>query len=116
MIELTVPMPPSDNRYYGKPKGNRHKFLTRAAREFRDEVTVIVLQKRLRGAVGKDRVTMQVTLNLKYGGDILNRAKGLCDALQYSGLLDDDGQIDDVRFIRGDKQDTCDITIWHYPE
>ena len=116
MIELEVPVPPTDNRYYGKPKGARHKYLSKAARVYRDEVAGIVMQKGLTGVVGSDRVTMQVILNLKWGGDILNRAKGLCDALQYSGLLDDDGQIDDVRFIRGEKFDNCHVTIWHVPK
>lgn len=111
---LTIPVPPTDNRYYGKPKGGRHKYLTKAGKEYRDQVAAAVVDAGLRGAFGSDNIAIRVELHLAHGGDIWNRLKGLGDALQHARLIEDDKQICDSRIMRGHrvKGGRCRITIW----
>lgn len=114
-IELTLPVPPSDNRYYGKPKRSPvHKYLTRSAKVFRHEVAVIVNENGYRGRFGRARVAVKIILHLPSGGDIQNRMKGLFDALEHAEIFDNDRQVDDFRVIRGHpvKGGRCHVTIW----
>lgn len=112
-VKLTLPVPPTDNRYYGKPKGARHKYLTKAARVFRHEVAVIAMQEGARGAFQRGRVGLRAVLHLGYGGDIQNRLKGLCDALEHANVLDNDRQIDELIVIRGHPVTggRCEVTL-----
>ena len=114
MTELILPIPPSDNRYYGKAKGKQHKYVTQSGRVFKHEVAVIVANQGLRGEFGKARLAVLVTLHLPSGGDIQNRLKALCDGLEESHLFENDQQIDDLRIIRGHrvKGGRCVVKIW----
>lgn len=113
-VELTLPVPPSDNRYYGKPQGSRHKYITKGGRAFKHDVAVIVANEGLRGHFGMARLAMLVELHLDRGGDIQNRLKGLCDALEESHLFTNDRQIDDLRIVRRHrvKGGRCQVTLW----
>ena len=113
-VELTLPIPPSDNRYYGKAKGKRHKYVTMSGRMFKHEVAVIVANMGLRGTFGRARLAVLITLHLPAGGDIQNRLKALCDGLEESYLFDNDRQIDDLRIIRGHpvKGGRCVVKLW----
>ena len=114
VIHLELPVPPTDNRYYGKPKGKLHKFVTKAGRVFKHEVLVIASQQGVRGTFGRSRLAMKVVLHLPYGGDIQNRLKALCDALEQANVFENDKQVDDLRIIRGHPVSggRCNITIW----
>ena len=114
MIELTLPIPPSDNVYYGKPKGKRTKYLTKAGRVFKHEVAVIVNESGHRGHFGRKRIAIKVVLHLPSGGDIWNRLKALGDALEYSEVFDNDRQIDHSTIIRGHRVagGRCNVTLW----
>lgn len=113
-LRLTLPMPPTDNRYYGKAKGRRHKYLTKSAKLFRHEVALIAQSEGARGAFGSKKIAIKVVLHLAAGGDIWNRLKGLGDAIQYADIIEDDKQIVDSRIIKGHpvKGGRCEVTIW----
>lgn len=113
-VEFTIPVPPTDNRYYGKPKGKLHKYVTKAGKLHRHEVAVIVNNAGLRGTFGSARLSMKVVLHLSHGGDIQNRLKGLCDSLEHSEIFNNDKQIDDLRIIRGHPVEggRCVVTLW----
>ena len=114
MIKMHLPMPPTDNRYYGKPKGSRHKFLTKEAKLFRKAVGGIVMKSGLQGHFGTDNVGIKVVLHLAYGGDIWNRCKGLGDALQYSTIIENDSQIKHSIIEIGSpaRPGRMDVTLW----
>lgn len=113
-LTLIIPVPPTDNRYYGKPPGKRHKYVTKQGKAFKHDVAVIAEQQQARGFFKRARVAMRVDIHLRRGGDIQNRLKGLCDALEEAQILDNDRQIDDLRIMRspplagGD----CRVTLW----
>jgi crossover junction endodeoxyribonuclease RusA len=113
-VTLTLPVPPTDNRYYGKPKGARHKYVTKSGKAFKHDVAVLVAQQGYRGHFGLSRLAMRVDLFLDRGGDIQNRLKGLCDALEESHLFSNDQQIDDLRVVRRHrvKGGRCEVTLW----
>ncbi len=113
-MTLTLPVPPTDNRYYGKPKGKLHKYVTKAGRVFRHEVILIAHNQGARGFFAKAKVAVKVTLHLPSGGDIQNRFKALCDALQHANVIDDDKQIVDIRAIKAHpvRGGRCIVTIW----
>ena len=113
-VTITLPIPLSDNRYYGKPQGAKHKYVTKGGRAFKHETSVIVANAGLRGKFGDARLAMRVDLYLPAGGDIQNRMKCLCDGLQESHLFNDDGQIDDLRIVRQHrvKGGRCEVTLW----
>ena len=113
-VTLTLPIPMSDNRYYGKPKGARHKYVTKGGRAFKHDVAVIVANENLRGHFGNARLAMLVELHLPSGGDIQNRLKCLCDALEESHIFNNDRQIDDLRIIRRHRVEggRCQVTLW----
>ena len=111
---LVLPLPPSDNVYYGKPRGLRHKYVTKKGRVFKHEVAVIVYDKGLRGRFPRGKLAVRVVLHMSVTADVTNRAKALFDALQDAELIRNDNQIDDVRMIRGHpvKGGRCEVTIW----
>jgi len=97
---LELPLPPSVNSYWGF-SGHR-RFLTLAAREFKQQVAHIVSQQPIR--FGSDRLSLSVTLHFKDRriSDISNRIKALEDALVQAGLMNDDSQIDELHVFRGE--------------
>lgn len=113
-VKFQIPIPPSDNRYYGKPRGSRHKYLTKAGKEFRDMVAAIVYDKGYRDLFGDDDVAVKVVLHLPAGGDIWNRLKAVGDALEHSKLINDDKQIADSRVVRGHRVagGRCELSVW----
>ena len=97
---LELPLPPTINGGYWKFAGSR-RFLTLAAREFKQQVAHIVSQQPIRfGAV---RLSLSVTFHYKdrRQNDLSNRIKSLEDALVQAGLMNDDSQIDELHIYRG---------------
>lgn len=113
-VELTLPMPPTVNNYYGIVPGTQKRYLTKKAKAFRHDVAIIVAQEGLRGHFGKAKLAMRVDLNFAAAGDCDNRNKPLLDALEEAFLYENDRQIKDLRIVIGHqvKGGRCKVTIW----
>lgn len=104
MVQLKLPIPLSDNRYYFSV-GNR-KVLSQEGRNYKSDVYCLAREGKINfEAIKKDyRVSMKVITHFrdKRVRDILNLSKCLCDALVYAELMADDSLIDDAYFKRGE--------------
>jgi crossover junction endodeoxyribonuclease RusA len=97
---LTLPLPPSVNRYWRKsPRG---MYISQEGKDFRQKVAEIVAEH---NAIkfGSARLFMAVKLSMRdrRAADLDNRLKALNDALEHAGLFDDDEQIDELHVKRG---------------
>lgn len=115
-IDLILPYPPSVNHYWGTkvvtPKLSKKsrsrkrmivlRFLTKRARQFRNDVALHVLEQ-----IGKPpelRGRIAVIVKQFHGPgkvqDIDNSLKGLFDALEHCKVYRNDSQIDELLVIR----------------
>lgn len=100
LVNVTLPFPPSANRYWRKTKLGR-VYVSTDAKQYRDEVWALTIQK--------PRLTGDVALVLRFyrprkSGDLDNRIKILVDALQLN-CLQDDSQVAEIHAYRyEDKQ------------
>lgn len=94
-IELTLPWPPSANRYWRHPtKGKlagRH-LISREGRAYRD--AVIWRIRRRAPLLGRLDVQFQAAPPDRRKRDLDNLLKAAQDALSHAGVWGDDGQID----------------------
>jgi crossover junction endodeoxyribonuclease RusA len=100
MMVLTLPYPPSNNRYYRNWKGRM--LLSREGLAYR----LAVLERRpLKGwpLLGRLRMHIHVFPDRTVSQDLDNIPKAICDALQKSGIFKNDSQIDDLRVTRNPK-------------
>ena len=115
-IELTLPLPPTINHYYGYRNGSvRSKYITGEGKTFRHHVALEVMIANARDKFKDARLALDVVLNLKTrAGDIDNRIKALFDALEHADVFDNDRQIDEFHVRRGRtmKQGRCLVRIW----
>lgn len=125
-FKVTLPWPPSVNDYWGhRPimskrgkKAFTQVYLTARAADFRAEV-IRLLKDKLGGEIRPNLSRLAYKLvycaptNRKY--DLSNFAKGIEDALQHAGIIEDDSQFDDIRSVRGPvcRPDGCvHMLIW----
>lgn len=91
-VTLTLPMPPSVNRYYRNVRGRT--LISADGRRYRSLVIATVmaehLQKRFECQL---EVTIWVTPPDRRRRDIDNLLKALLDSLQHAGVFVDDSQI-----------------------
>lgn len=116
-LTLTLPVPPSSNRYWRHVAGR--VVLSREARDYRDAVNTRVLLdgRDDRGLV--TRYTGPVALSVRWyrarrQGDLDNRMKILADALQAAGVLVSDSQIAELHAYRDDtdaRRPRIEVTI-----
>ena len=96
MIEITVPWPPSVNRYWRQFQGRM--IISAEGRSYRkaivEQVFVEGLVKRLTGSL---RVTIECLRPDERRRDLDNLLKSTLDALAHAGLFEDDSQIKDLR-------------------
>lgn len=96
-MQLTLPYPPSNNRYYRHHHGR--VLLSREGRAYRLEV--LALRPRegwpMKGSV---RLTLEVYPPTRWGQDLDNIPKAICDALQHSKVIENDQQVDELRVLR----------------
>lgn len=99
-IKLTLPMPPSANRYWRKTFQGR-VYVSEEAKAYRQEVGLLTLRspKPLKGQIS---VTIRF-YRARKSGDLDNRLKILFDVLQ--GLVyEDDEQIIEIHAFRFDNR------------
>lgn len=104
-LSLVLPYPPSVNTYWRwTPRG---VLVSERGREYRKEVTPIVIRTRIIQNLGKfaaaDRLEVRVLLCPpdRRRRDIDNTQKALLDALRHAGAFADDEQVDALDVRRG---------------
>lgn len=95
-----LPWPPSNNHYYTVVRGR--KILSKAGREYAEgAVPACAGQNRpVRPLSGRLRVEVAVCPPDRRRRDLDNLGKPVLDALVKGRVIEDDGLIDDLRFIR----------------
>lgn len=104
MIELTLPYPPSTNRYWRHVTINRagRTLISKAGRQYRKAVTDACLAVGCpRAGAGRLRVDIAAFPPDRRRRDLDNILKGLLDAITHAGVWEDDSQIDELRVVRG---------------
>jgi len=111
MIELTLPWPPTIN--HAKHFWRGRVVTSKAARDYRTEVKVAVMEKAPGIDLGEARLEVHIQAfppdNRKR--DLDNIQKVLIDALQAAGLFKDDSQIDYLGVTRAVKVDGGMVTV-----
>lgn len=92
-VKLTLPYPPSSNRYWRHARG--FTYLSKEAKQYRADVQLIGI--RCKPLAGPVRMTVQVYRPRK-AGDLMNREKVLSDALQ-GVAFENDSQIREAHFF-----------------
>lgn len=104
-MTLTLPEAPSVNRIWRKGRHGQ-TYLAPSAKAFHDAAYAAVVKARLKRPTFGEGVPLKVTLTwfrARKSGDLDNRAKIACDAL--NGLLwHDDAQIVELHLYRVDGQ------------
>lgn len=110
-MNLTVPYPPSANVYWRVARNM--VYVSKEAKAYKDEVRLTNLRtKPLQGPV---RLTAMVYRPRK-AGDLMNREKVLCDALQGVAYVDDKQIIEAHFFLFDDKKNPrVDVTVEEVP-
>jgi len=96
MIYLTIPWPPSINRYYRAVKGR--SILSQEAREYRAAVVELVNQAI--PFTDRLKVVMHAFPPDRRKRDLDNLIKSVQDSLQHAGVYVDDSQIDHLSIHR----------------
>jgi crossover junction endodeoxyribonuclease RusA len=112
-VTYRLPWPPSMNTYWRR--GNNVTYLTKKARQFREEVCDFIYHQEAqeRTLLGRLAIHLELTLPDKRKRDIDNHIKAAVDALKHAGVFEDDEQIDDLRVTRlhVEPPGCCDVTI-----
>ena len=102
--EITLPFPPSVNRYYRSPRSGPlagRTLISEEARKYRAAVCSLAAESKLGGPMeGLLRVSVEVFVPDRRKRDLDNLGKSLFDSLTHAGVWGDDSQIDDLRIYR----------------
>lgn len=99
MVILTLPWPPSVNRYWRR-RGSRY-FVCAEGQQFRKEVIALSLEyKGFFKAEDRLSVSIQAFPPDRRRRDLDNVLKGLLDSLQHAEIYVDDNQIDKLFISR----------------
>ena len=113
-MQITLSKPPALNALYGTNKFGA-KYLKPAGREWKEKTAWLIKGARGRtNVVLKGEVGLEVKLFTCRHQDMDGILKILFDSIQYSGLIEDDYQIADLRVIRRrgtKKQERIEIEI-----
>jgi len=96
MVYLTLPWPPSANRYYRTVNGR--PILSKVAREYRKVICTMYNGDPISGRIS---VTIEAYPPDQRKRDLDNLLKQTLDALQHAGVYLDDSQIDQILIKRG---------------
>lgn len=104
-IVLCLPWPPSANTYYRSVLMGKHPrvIISRKGREYSEDVQGYIGHQFNRPPLeGRLAVQIMAHAPTRRAFDVDNRLKPLLDALQKARVFLDDGQIDDLRIMRGE--------------
>ncbi|SDO29283.1 crossover junction endodeoxyribonuclease RusA [Halomonas shengliensis] len=106
-----MPWPPSTNRIW-RNVGKR-TLLSKEARVFRNRARGELLAQGAANRKLAGRVALEVVLYPKNGRafDIDNKLKALLDALTYSRVWLDDGQVDEILVVRGPQKEEAQARV-----
>jgi crossover junction endodeoxyribonuclease RusA len=91
MIHLTLPFPPSVNRYWRHV--GRRTLLSREGRQFRKRVCLVLKDRVMTPIIGALAVTVDLHPPDRRRRDADNFLKGTLDALEHAGVYENDSQI-----------------------
>lgn len=104
---LTLPFPPSVNRYWRHVAiaGSVRALLSADGRQYKTDVGIETVRQRAPRGIAAP-VAIHVTLHAPDNRrrDVDNYAKGLLDALVEADVLDDDSQVKDLHLVWGNVQ------------
>ena len=99
MTRITLPWPPSVNRYYRNVAGVTK--ISAEGRAYRAAVVNLLAESRTAPPLAGDvAVDIEAFMPDRRRRDLDNLAKGLLDALTHAGLWLDDSQVADLRIRR----------------
>jgi crossover junction endodeoxyribonuclease RusA len=114
-LVLSLPWPPSVNRYYrhiGKGPLAGRVLLSEEGRLYRKAVDSVIRQARARHAWAMFlRVDIAAYPPDRRKRDLDNMLKAVLDALQASGVYENDGQICDLRIWRAERVTGGQLTV-----
>lgn len=99
LLSFATPWCPSVNHYYGAARGGR-KFIKTDGQAFRLAVKQTAMRHQLKAEPGRLTVWVEAWPPDRRVRDLGNLDKCLGDALQHAGIIENDGLIDDLRFVR----------------
>ena len=101
MLELTMPWPPSVNKYWRTFQGRM--IISAEGRSYRKAVAdQVMIQRGAKHYEGKLRVVIEAWRPDNRGRDLDNLLKATLDALTHAGVWADDGLIVDLRIYWAD--------------
>lgn len=111
MLTLTLPFPPSVNRYWRHV--GRRTLLSREGRQFRERVCSLVAARKLNPLVGELAVSIDLHPRDRRRRDADNFLKATLDALEHAGVYKDDAQIAHLEIDKCDpiKSGRCVVRI-----
>ncbi|BEB33652.1 TPA: RusA family crossover junction endodeoxyribonuclease [Escherichia coli] len=97
--KITLPWPPSNNRYYRHNRGRTH--ISTEGQAYRDRVAQIIKDQLLDiGISGPVKIRIECHMPDRRRRDLDNLQKAAFDALTKAGFWQDDQLVDDYRVIR----------------
>jgi len=97
MHEMTLPMPPSNNRYYRHARGRT--YLSDEGKAYKKAVATILFNSRHHEFTSV-RVEIDIHAKNNVRRDLDNFPKGIFDALTFAGAWKDDSIVDEMEIIR----------------
>lgn len=106
ILQFRLPFPPSVNHYWrhiSKGPAAGRVLISEEGRAYRTQCAKNVIEQRVptHALAGKLAVSIQVYPPDRRRRDLDNLLKGSLDALKHCGLIEDDGDIDDLHVMRG---------------
>jgi len=99
-ITLTLPEPPSANRYWRHARGNT--YLSAEAKDYREQVWTAACKARVNRKMACEVAFSFRWFRARRSGDLDNRTKQLLDSLQHACVIVSDSQVVELHAYRDD--------------